>query len=603
MTLVTSTVLALLAVHTAQSAPSGGNDAKAAEPSVVRAYDLESVLPGSPWQGPTETLLPYLGPTKEESTEGWDPRFGTDSLVDLLHSLCSEEFDYEGREIRTDDHGRLVVKAPPSLQGKTERYLAFLDTVFSATTELVIDSVETAEGSPDSNVPAMMPIAEADKLIARAGKGGVRTWRLQIHPGRTASLELSRVARMVTGYNVEIAQAAGIADPIVNDISVGTRVLARAAPAAGGMWLALILRRGEPLSDVKDRDMQIANAITTQDRIVYPDISRVCQSVDVLNRSLALSTYLPEGKAIAIQSVATVGGKRHAETLILRRGTGALPIFQRASLDPKSNTRDGEVLCVNAQSAAPPRIEVWAPELSGGDIPSDWPRFVLQNSEARLNVGFAPDSLDLLRDVLASNDNQLNVHAVGSALFLSHDKSATPPPGGDVSLELLSRLTPPARVAQVVVRLRRAGAGAELARCSLPLRSGEPATLVLGAEDIEVADFDVEVAQAATISQSVMCVGFDGLVLWLKPAFTPSGDLALEVMARAHFRSGDIRQLDLRVPSLGKVDQSTYDQLFAREKLVFRKAEGAARTLVIGDSGAAATKGSLTLEIEASELP
>jgi len=134
------------------------------------------------------------------------------------------------------------------------------------------------------------------------------------------------------------------------------------------------------------------------------------------------------------------------------------------------------------------------------------------------------------------------------------------------------------------------------------LRSGEPATLVLGAEDFELAEFDVEVAQSATIADPVMCVGFDGLLLWLKPSFAPSGDLAVELVARAHFRTGESRQFDLRVPGLGKLDESAYDQLFAREKLVFRKADGAPRTLVIGDAGAGATKGSLALEVEASEL-
>jgi len=603
MSLVPSTVLALLAVSAAQSPPPGGN-----EPSVVKVYDLASFLPGSPWHGQEEALFPYLGLVPEEPETAWEPGFGTDALIDLLHSLCSEDFDYEGREIRSDGNGRLIVKAPAALQAKTERYLAFLESVFGATTELVIDSMETPEGTPESSAPAMMPIAEADKLLARAGKGGARTWRLQLHAGRTGCLELSRTARMVTDYNVEIAQAAGIADPIVADIAVGTRILARAAPAAGGMWLGLIVRRGEPLSDVRDRDLELANSITTQERVMYPEIVRVSQNVDVLNRSLALSTYLPEGKALAIQSAVSVGGKRHSETLVLRRGAGALPIFQRASLDAKASARDAEVLCVNAQSAEPPRLEIWSADaMSGGDLPQAWRRIGISDSEPRLKSGFAPASLDLIRELLTSNDNRLELHDVGSSLFLSRsrdfgDKNAPPPPGADASLDLLSKLTPPARVAQVVVRLRRAGGGAELARCSLPLRSGEPATLVLGAEDFELAEFDVEVAQSATIADPVMCVGFDGLLLWLKPSFAPSGDLAVELVARAHFRTGESRQFDLRVPGLGKLDESAYDQLFAREKLVFRKADGAPRTLVIGDAGAGATKGSLALEVEASEL-
>ena len=56
------------------------------------------------------------------------------------------------------------------------------------------------------------------------------------------------------------------------------------------------------------------------------------------------------------------------------------------------------------------------------------------------------------------------------------------------------------------------------------------------------------------------------------------------------------------MPGLGTLDESTHDQLFARERLVFGKAEGFAKRFVLGEASESPTAGALSLEIEAVEV-
>jgi hypothetical protein len=569
----------------------------APEKDVLRTYDLGSVLPSAAAEESIAPLLPYLMPLPSAGSVEWNPIAGQDVLVDLLRNLCGEELDYEGREVSMDDGGRLILKAPPSVQAKAERLLAFLDGVFDASTEIVIDALEPAQGGGDARGPALIPVADAEKLIAQAAPGDRRTWRLRIRPGSRARLDLSRVTRLVTDYNVEIAQASGIADPIAEDISVGTQILAAASPANGGMWLELILRRGDPLADVKEREIQLGSAVTTQDRVTYHEVASVVQSLDVLNRSMALSTFLPEGKALAIRTSIAAGGKARAETLIVRRGAGSLPMYSRASIDPKAAGKHREVIFLNAESAVPARCDIQAPSVHVYVVPDPWPMIRPVEMEPQVSAHLAAGSFDRLSDLLRRDDEDLEIRNLGPCFFLTREVGGD---SGGRQLDSFSALAPPARLVQVSLVLSRAGS--ELARCALPLRDAEPAALVLGAEDIQVGDFDVEVAQAAAIADPVMRIGFDGLALWVRPSFSPGGDVTLEIDARAHVRGAPPRELDLRAPGLGKLDQATYDQLLTHERLVFGKGEGAQRRFVLGEEGAAGSKHALSLEVEASEL-
>jgi len=108
MTLATILPL-LLTLHSVD----GGR--RSAEPSVVKVYDLTTALPGPMSRGGVETLLPFLAGNDRYETQDLDPMNGSDPLIDLLRSVCGDEFDYEGRSIHLEDNGRLIVQAPPAV--------------------------------------------------------------------------------------------------------------------------------------------------------------------------------------------------------------------------------------------------------------------------------------------------------------------------------------------------------------------------------------------------------------------------------------------------------------------------------------------------------
>lgn len=583
---------------------------RSAEPSVVKVYDLTTALPGPMLHGGVETLLPYLAGNDRYDDQDGDPMNGSDTLIDLLRGMCGDEFDYEDRSIRLEENGRLIVQAPPALQARTEGYLAFLESVFGPSLELRIDAVELPEGAAAEAIPALLSPADADKLLARGGRAGVQSWRLRVRAGDTAGLDLTRVASMVTDYDMEIAQASAVADPIVDDVAVGVRLFARGAPSAGGTWLSLILRRGDPLGEIVQRRIPVAGQVTTQEWIQTQAVASAYQRIDVLNRSLALDTYLPENRVLAIQSAILSGTRTRVEVLLVRRESGSLPIFKQIALDKKGEAAGGKLLFLNGESIVPPTCHVEAGAIPSSSVPSAWlmtkPRD--GNREFGVWANFGDESLDVLRDLLGASDEDLEIRNVGPCLFIRRDANSARrdapllPSREGAGPDFIERYAPLPRVAQISATLRRAGASAPVARCSIPIRFGENGCVVLATEAIELADYDVEVAQSSSVADSVMRIGFDGIALRLRPALALSGDLVLDLVARAHVRRGEARELDLGVPGLGTLDESTHDQMFAREKLVFGKAEGAAKRFVLGDASESSTAGSLSLEIEAVEV-
>jgi len=600
------TLTCLLPLH------AGDGRARSAEPSVLEVYDLTTALPGAMHRGTVETLLPFLGGNDRSGGEDADGMDGSDVVIDLLRSIGRDEFDYEDRSIHLESNGRLIVQAPPALQARTKSFLAFLESVFSTSLELRIDAVELPDAAASEAIPALLSPADADKLLARGGKGGVQSWRLRVRAGDTAGLDLTRNLNMVTDYDIEIAQASAVADPIVEDVAVGTRLFARAAPSAGGTWLSLILRRGDPLGGVVDRQIPVAGQVTTQERIQSQEVASAYQSIEVLNRSLAIDTYLPENRVLAIQSSILAGQKSRAEVLLVRRASGSLPIFKQITLEKASGDERpaGKLLFLNSESIVPPRCSLEAPVVPSAFMPRAWPMMRRREGGNELGIwaAFAEEPNDVLRDLIGGNDGELEIRNVGPCLLLTRqngsDRRDAPllPAREGSGPDILERYAPPARLAQVTIVLRRSGTAAPVARCSLPVRFGESGCMVLATEAIELADYDVEVAQSSSVADSAMRIAFDGIVVRARPTLALSGDLVVDVVARAHVRNGPSREFDLGVSGLGTLDESTHDQLFARENLVFGKAEGAPKRFVLGDAAEGSTTGSLSFEIEAVEL-
>jgi hypothetical protein len=607
-------ILALIVASfgTLADSPAGSASAVLA----ARTYDLAAVLPWRARSSPEETLIPYFALERAGQPAAGDALAGADSVLQTLRAITGKEFEYEGRALRVDESGRLLVKAPSALQELTARYLEFLDASFGAATELAIDVFTLPDSTKDVALQSIVPVGDLAKIAAMAEPGGSRrTYRLQVRAGATASLDATRTTKIVSDYDIEIAQAASIANPIVDEVAAGLRLFARAAPAPGGTWLALIVRRGDQVGDVETRDFPRESMVNTQDKQGFVEAPHVFQSMEIENRSLSLNTFLPDGKALVVRSSHESKSARSTELLVVRQTGKPLSISQRFQADPKSGGKGDDVLLVNAQSVLPPRCVTRGTAAKCGQ--PGWRQSV--DLDAVLETHFAEDSPDMALEMIRPLEPSRRVEFAGAWMMLSR---SSPEAGAEARAEsganedpltTLARCAPPTQVVQVSIALERtptpsnvSGAVASqaptvIARCTLPARVGATSCAVLAREWIEVCSYDVQVAQLSAASDPTTCVAFDGLVITVAPNVTSTGDVTLDLDARAHVKVGDTREFDPRVVTLGRMQQSTYDQLATHERLVFAKSDGGPRRAILGD--ASGTPASLMLVVEAAIVP
>ena len=161
----------------------------------------------------------------------------------------------------------------------------------------------------------------------------------------------------------------------------------------------------------------------------------------------------------------------------------------------------------------------------------------------------------------------------------------------------LARLSAGVRVPQgfsAEVALRRGSS--LIARSTIALRSGVASTLVAGAEDELLYDWDVEVAQSAAVADPQMRSSFEGLCARLRVDRDAGGALLLQIRGFGQVRSGEVRNLEPQVPTVGAISLGTWDRLGVEEQVTL--AADGPRKAAFGDTGG----GGLVLEVTLGEV-
>lgn len=565
--------------------------------SVLRTYDLAALTGLYDGGGITEYLFPSMTPV------GWQEPYdvdlfedGVDVVVGLLQHLTGDEFDYQGRSLTVDDRERLVVLAPPSVQKDVQAILAGLEGAVAAATELGVDvlEVEADHALPES---AVVSEGAARDWIARAVEAGAvqRSFRLPVRPGQTGIVDLSREIELVVDYDVEIAQAGWIHDPNADVVNVGTRLVVRGTPGEGGLALALVIRNGEAVDGPRTLEIPMSGFVSTEQGWHFLDGPKRYQTLEVLSRNLAFNTFLPDGKALVLHSSLDLQSGASRQVFVLRRTGPKLPAQQVLEL----GSQGGRVKVANLEVFTSPRFATEGSLLREGPqlpLALTGDRGALHDSVySSLELGDWDLAMEFASNDLSGMGEQLGPWFL-SALSAEQLADLEAEPAQAFS-SVLDSWKPETRVVQLELIARHPGDGGhEAARVTLPLRAGTSGVALAGFETTEVADYDVEVAQFAAVADPSPFVAFDGLVFWARPAYTPAGDLLVDVRVRVHFREGEIQELDLRSPVLGQVQQSTYERLFVNERLRF-PASGSNRSVVLGDTSNGGSEGSLAVEI------
>ena len=583
-------ILALLALCTLFR---GGDPAR--EAGELRTYDLQPLLvpyrPGFELQA-----LPCRGSPGEMNEER--ERFDAGLVIELVRSLCAPEFEYEGRQLQEQD-GALYVSAPAAVQERVSKVLAFLGTALGARIELAVDELVLPEPLAKDPAPILSP-EEAQKLLAVNGLR--RSWKLAVRPGWAGSALSQRAISFVADWNCEIAQGAAIHDPVVEVVPAGDAIACACAPAPGGLWLALLARSGES-SGAKDHPLEVYATVATDTTPVQnPQPNqptsrsggrtlqagpRVWQSVPIALHSLALNSFVPDGKVLCLAGTLGIGEPRGSRLLFVRRVNAPGAPVQGLSFDQKgSGGRD--LVLVDSGWLRPPSCASEGDLRGGGALP-------LRAEEETEHLRF------VLRGADTGRARELLGELSGCDVFDSQAwlVIARNPRSGEASVlePAITRLGTGAPLPQsfsVELALRR-GPNV-VARSTVALRSGAASTVVAGFEDELLYDWDVEVAQSASVADPMIKPSFEGLCARVRVERDTAGGLLLDIRGFGQVRSGELRNLDPQVPTVGPMSQASWDRLGIEERLTL-PADGPKKA-VFGDSGTAG----LMLEVTLGEL-
>jgi hypothetical protein len=522
---------------------------------VTKVYDLATAAPAFHGSEISEELAPYLVTDYREARGELDPWSSPDAIAELVVGVFSREFEFEGRSLELIEDGRMRVTAPAALHKDVAALLAFLEQSFRRSVELRVDWIDRPAGAPVA--PALMPIAEADKFVASGSR--VRSATLSVSPGRAATLDVTRDVELVCDYDVEIAQATAISDPVVRVFEVGTRATVRAAAVRGGVQLAGFLRSGAPVGALKDVDLELGAMVTTDKGVErFTQRGRI-QSLSVLQRTLGLSAFVPDGQAVVVELGldSRTGAARQAIVIrslgtakepLLGMSVGAsktrLDVLDSSWLAPPRLRYDGEWLAGTRSRRASTFGEEWSEPvtLRAGD--SSYVESVLVSLGSRTVTSLGPW-------ILVFADGREGGEGEAQALAMTHPA-------------LASASTP--EVAGVVLTLRRGADAAAL--WSLPLCGGETSCFSASGETLVVKDVDVEVAQSSCTADPQVGARFDGVLGSVRGSRAQDGAWTVDVALRAHLLAAPATSVDTGNPIAIAIDRGEYDDLALSERVV-----------------------------------
>ena len=548
-------------------------DGEGTDELVLRTYDIAHLASSGFTQYETwETnLVPFIN---FDNHGEWyeDEEHGThvEDMVNLMHEVLGEELEYEGRRIDLDEHGRLYIRGPETLQRRVTELIRFLEQSIGARYELEVAAVTLGEAWPEG---VIVDAKSLDRLFADATAAGT-AWRVPIQGDRMAALDMSRTRELCIDYDVEIAQGSTVADPIIAGLSSGTRMILQASPAAGGINLAFTLKRGEVV-DIEDRRLDITGRIAVEGgRPATTTNAGVVQNYDLVARSMATTAVLPQGKGMVLAT----GVEGHANEVFVIRAIGD-PMPTRMSFPLGGNRGDLTLLDIGA--TAPPRISSRGMLVWMAIMPETMPF-----SRERDMLGADPISgghgltHDMILDGVDYNsvtglENYMAVHAsdIGGD---DHLNAATEQRRMIETFDGLVRSSEQFDVEVTVTHLDDTKV-----RSRSIVTNGGSLALGVGIESLGIYDYDVEVAQNAAISDPHVRPIFDGLALWMQPTLRSDGSLAIDVRGGANLVT-EMIETDLDSQFFPALDSVESLHTLVRERRVLRAAGDGSWSTVIG---------------------
>lgn len=582
-------ILTLCLVPLLVSAP----QAPAPAELVVATYDLAATAPRYHEGGSMRVLLPALM-ARGEDRESPEVAQSAYAVQDLLTNLWSDEFSSEGRRFDVDEHGIATVTAPENVQKGIERVLGFLSENFSRAAVLRVDLIDVEGGAPTAT--SIVPEREADKLVVQAASQGLaRTYALRLAPGLFGTVEQTRAVRALIDYDVEVAQKAFAFDPQMATFAIGTQIVAQGTAVNGGIALSICWKDSREQKPVETRELrQIARLEAQQGSVLTPGPDAF-QTPDVVQAAAALTTFVPQGQALVISaSLSAMSGKcRQLVVLRCEKADKA----ERQTVTSFLAREDGLPLSlVDASALTESFLEINSPILSAN--PEDVRELYRYADRGLLTARIAQPDYSMVESML-NVDGELSTTRFGPWILVTPPDSRVNPDTKKFATLDAARMRKPRKTAlvDIALTLRRTGAGGgEIARWCLPVLEGGRCAASIGIESLSLAEYDVEIAQGATVADPIVENLFDGLVLSLHPMRSADGALVIDLRACARLLAV-MQRVDTGSGESMRIDEPSFDTLSLDQRVRFG-ADEKKRSIVLGEGSGATGRGGLALELE-----
>lgn len=566
-----------------------------AKPRTERRFDLGGICaPGS--VGSPEVSVDSARPfgwrhpeSAAENAEVDEPTPSANQVTELVRSLVpttgapdDTAVDFDGTSLR--------VMATAAGHQRVAAIVDALRRSIGAPFEIEVRSIALDGAGADALVAELDalgggPVADdlARRLLAADRDAGARGSTVTTYEGRWSLFEQVQTRAVVCDWDVEIAQAASIADPVPQAIEDGLRAAVHAARMQDGRTLVSVTAAAgdvvEPFRRVELRTKDLGACELPEVRGAYASTAapmRVGQWAaivlaaplserDALRRAVLVRLVsAPPAPDLPGMDVAGVGAIRLARArpsfrtpLVLREEDDAVHHGLRVAFLAPRTTLDVAALVRAISASAPDLVERPGNILAAV---SDWP-------------GGA---------VVAQGDKDLRA-AVKATLGAAEREWVV---GARVGVRLVVR--------------RADGAERVVGSLSSPALVGRGVALAAYASVPYVGDYDVEVAQEARIADPLVRTAFGGMVVNLALAQAEGGGLRVDLELTAS-SVGAVETSSAGATEVGLLERVTTRR--SRVAQTFVLATGSSREVELGPSPwSSPTRGERLVAIVRAEI-
>lgn len=534
-----------------------------------------------------------LNDYEDVDEDGFSDYWIGEIAVDMIRELIQpEQWEMSGRYLSlSPDQKSLYVLAPENVVREARELIEYLRgrVLKTASVEVSIYRVVEGEVGPVQSPRVELSHKEADQLIDRAVSRGTLTevsTRPLALPAGIPHLEQSQVRQSgLIDFDVEIADTSVVGSPIVGLVFEGTRIVARAVGAAtGGVFLDLSVTLSD-VDRIAENAIRCGGSVVAGDRMMGVDLIDRLQSPLHRVASVVSRFHLKSGhSALIVLATDRVSG---SDEWVIRIDGDSSALEENSSLALASGIHLGifDVLF--------PPIEVSEPRpqtLSSHEYVHS------AEGEAAFSVSaaFSGDEdegfySDLLMSLIHSLDQEGHtIRRFGPWNFIvTFPEALKRIRDLDRDLERMRQKT-----AMLEVELVRTEGEKEstAARFLLPVTTGSPFFASSGEQWLGVTDYQVEVAQKASVADPVVDLLHDGVLIHGVLQTIRENEARLRIALKAQLLQKS-KVFETNSATVGLIEQPTFDEVWLGRDLDLTLG----RTVKIGGLGA--ELGGLQLEL------